>query len=77
MIFETLREKQAFEWMCKELDEYQSKRICNDLDVDMREKFKNFSVPYQDTNGHSGLTSIKMDFQLIEWLKNQIKEVKP
>jgi hypothetical protein len=74
MILETQEEKDAFAFVCKLADE-RTDRICNDLDKEYLEKFKNLKAesydPYEKKTIERPMT---MDFDVIHWLKRQIRE---
>lgn len=72
MILETEQEKEAFKFVC-ELAGLATDRICNDLEDEMIEKLKGCLVDVSD-NGKIVQTKIIMDFQVIEWLRNQTNE---
>ena len=75
MIFESELEKTAFDYMSSLASECTDRRGCNDLENEMREKFKGLTVPGEDTDGSIFQREINMDFDVCHWLILQIKEV--
>ena len=72
MILETQEEKDAFEFICKLADE-RTNRICNDLPKEYVKKFQGLQVESSNTDGNKFLRQVTMDFDIIHWLKKQIK----
>ena len=74
MILETKQEQDAFEFVCKLADELTDRRGCNDLPKEDVEKFKDLQVESSDTDGIKFLRQANMDFDIIHWLKKQVKK---
>jgi hypothetical protein len=72
MILESQDEKNAFEFVCK-LADLATDRICNDLNIEDRIKFNHLLVETDD-EGNIIMRNITMDFDVIYWLKNQVKK---
>ena len=74
MILETKEEKEAFEFICNLASELTDRRGCNDLDLDDKNKFCHLIIQSSDTNGDKFFRKVTMDFDVIQWLRGQIKE---
>jgi hypothetical protein len=72
MILENDDERKAFQYIC-ELAGTATDRICNDLDDDDRDTFKNLKIEIDD-GGKTIIEAPKMDFQIIWWLRQQVKK---
>jgi hypothetical protein len=72
MIFESQAEKDAFEFMYELASDETSRRGCNDLEEKDRKKFVGLTVPTDD-NGKIVQSKISMDFDVLHWLKLQVK----
>ena len=70
MILETKQEKQAWKFI-KKLVSQATERICNDLGSTDVEKFKGLTTTCDD-EGRIIQIPIIYDYQVIEWLGNQI-----
>ena len=75
MKLENNDEKEAFEFICKLASE-RTDRICNDLEPEDEKKFKHLKVKTFDMDTEREiLTNVEMDFDVIQWLKDQIELV--
>jgi hypothetical protein len=72
MIFETIDEKEAFEFVCKLADYLTSRNGCNDLPSEDEIKFKHILVETEEDN-KIVMRPICYDFDVIFWLKRQGK----
>lgn len=74
MILETEKEKEAWEFV-KKLCDKATDRICNDLENEDYEKFKDLNVKSYDIFDKEVIdVKVQMDWQVVEWLNNQVKE---
>jgi len=76
MIFESEDEKNAFDFVCYLADEETSRHGCNDLEPEQLKVFSNILVDAQDVNCTKFQKFVTMDFEIIYWLKKQVKEEK-
>jgi hypothetical protein len=75
MIFESEDEKKAFDFVCYLADEETSRHGCNDLEPEQLKVFSNILVDAQDVNCTKFQKFATMDFEIIYWLKKQVKGV--
>ena len=74
MIFETEQEKKAFEFICSSASDTFSRRGCNDLSKEELKIFEGLRLQREDTDDTVFTSSIKYDFDIIEWLRGTQNE---
>ena len=68
MKIESQMEKQAFDFICNVASKTMTNAGCNDLEKNEEDNFKNIKI-----NRNGELDNIRYDFDIIEWLRGQIK----
>ncbi len=74
MIFENELEKKAFDYAMGLASELTDKRGCNDLNQKELEVFGHLKVKSEDTDGSTFMRDITMDFDVCQWLQEQVKK---
>lgn len=74
MILETEDERKAFEFICNIASDEFSRRGCNDLSTEDEKRFGHLLVQREDVDQTIFLDAVKFDFDILEWLKIQIKK---
>jgi len=72
MIIENEDELNAFKFVCN-LASLATDRICNDLEKDDIKKFGHLKVESVDVDDKTFMRPISLDFDIIEWLKKQVR----
>ena len=74
MIFENEDEKKAFDFIYEMASDVTSQRGCNYLEDKDRLKFGHLKVDSEDIDGTTFKRAVMFDFDVLQWLKDQVKK---